>query len=187
MGGRVGRGRIVEHLLGKTKTPSAFEAGLSTFGVGREFSPAGWRDLIDQLLFEGLLREDPNDGRPLLAMGDLEQVRLVYRGEQTVGLRRQPEPLDSTTRSGRPRRRRGGVPLDVATGDTALFEALRTWRREEAARQGVPPYVIFHDSTLADIAKDRPATPAALGRIGGVGQGKLDRYGAAVLSLVKAA
>jgi ATP-dependent DNA helicase RecQ len=187
MGGRVGRGRIVEHLLGKTKTPSAFEAGLSTFGVGREFSPAGWRDLIDQLLFEGLLREDPNDGRPLLAMGDLEQVRLVYRGEQTVGLRRQPEPLDSTTRSGRPRRRRGGVPLDVATGDMALFEALRTWRREEAARQGVPPYVIFHDSTLADIAKDRPATPAALGRIGGVGQGKLDRYGAAVLSLVKAA
>jgi len=64
MGGRFGRGRLVEHLLGKTKDPSAFEAGLSTFGVGKEFSATGWRDLVDQLLFDGLLKEDPNDGRP---------------------------------------------------------------------------------------------------------------------------
>lgn len=185
MGGRVGRGRIVDHLLGKTKQPSDFEAGLSTFGVGREFSPAGWRDLIDQLLFEGLLREDPNDGRPLLAMGEPEQVRKVYRGERPVNLRRQPEALDITTRSGRPRRRRGGVPLDVSEANMALFDALRAWRREEAARQAVPPYVIFHDSTLADIASDRPNASAGLARIGGVGQGKLERYGEAVLALVK--
>jgi ATP-dependent DNA helicase RecQ len=184
MGGRVGRGRIVDHLLGKTKEPSEFEAGLSTFGVGREFSPTGWRDLIDQLLFEGLLREDPNDGRPLLAMGGPEQVRQVYRGERIVSLRRQPEPLDTTTRSGRPRRKRGGVPLDVIEADLPLFEALRVWRREEAARQAVPPYVIFHDATLADIARDRPGAGSGLARIGGVGQGKLDRYGKAVLAIV---
>ncbi len=185
MGGRVGRGRIVDHLLGKTKQPSDFEAGLSTFGIGREFSPIGWRDLIDQLLFEGLLREDPNDGRPLLAMGDADQIRQIYRGERPVNLRRQPEALDATTRSGRPRRRRGGVPLDVSDTNMALFDALRAWRREEAARQAVPPYVIFHDSTLADIARDRPNSAAGLARIGGVGQGKLDRYGEAVLALVK--
>ncbi|HEX4181598.1 MAG TPA: DNA helicase RecQ [Caulobacteraceae bacterium] len=185
MGGRLGRGRIVDHLLGKTKAPSGFEAGLSTFGVGREFSPTGWRDLIDQLLFEGLLREDPNDGRPLLTMGDADQVRKVYRGERPVQLRRQPEPLDATTRSGRPRRRRGGVPLDVLDADMALFEALRAWRREEAARQSVPPYVIFHDSTLADIARERPRGAGALSKIGGVGQGKLDRYGEAVLAIVR--
>ena len=184
MGGRVGRGRIVDHLLGKTKEPSDFEAGLSTFGVGREFSPTGWRDLIDQLLFEGLLREDPNDGRPLLAMGGADQVRQVYRGERIVNLRRQPEPHDPTTRSGRPRRKRGGVPLDVAEADMPLFDALRAWRREEAARQAVPPYVIFHDATLADIARDRPGAGAGLARIGGVGQGKLDRYGKAVLAIV---
>jgi ATP-dependent DNA helicase RecQ len=187
LGGRFGRGRIVDHLLGKTKEPSDFEAGLSTFGVGREFSPAGWRDLIDQLLFEGLLREDPNDGRPLLALGDADQVRQVYRGERPVKLRRQPEAHDPTTRSGRPRRKRGGVPLDVADTDLALFEALRAWRREEAARQAVPPYVIFHDATLADIARARPSGLGALERIGGVGQGKLDRYGEAVLALVRAA
>jgi ATP-dependent DNA helicase RecQ len=185
LGGRLGRGRIVDHLLGKTKDPGAFEAGLSTFGVGREFSPAGWRDLIDQLLFEGLLREEPNDGRPLLAMGEADQVRRVYRGERPVNLRRQPEALDPTTRSGRPRRRRAGVePLAVAGADHGLFEALRDWRRKEAARQSVPPYVIFHDRTLAEIAQTRPATLAALARVGGVGQGKLDRYGEAVLALV---
>ena len=186
MGGRFGRGRIVEHLLGKTKEPSAFEAGLSTFGVGSEFSPAGWRDLIDQLLFEGLLREDPNDGRPLLALGDAEGVRGVYRGERKVALRRMPEAYDPTTRSGRPRKRASGAaPVAVVEGDRGLFDQLRDWRRGEAARQSVPPYVIFHDRTLAEIAAVRPASLAALGDVGGVGQAKLDHYGAAVLAIVR--
>ncbi|MFI4975626.1 MAG: DNA helicase RecQ [Caulobacterales bacterium] len=185
LGGRFGRGRIVEHLLGKTKQPSELESGLSTFGVGREFSPAGWRDLIDQLLFEGLLVEDANDGRPLIGLGDAAAVRAVYRGERPVVVRREPEPLDATTRSGRPRKRRGGEPLGVAPADMPLFDALRAWRRGEAARQSVPPYVIFHDRTLAEIARDKPGAAAALARINGVGQGKLDRYGAAVFEIVR--
>jgi ATP-dependent DNA helicase RecQ len=184
LGGRLGRGRVVDHLTGKTKDPAPFESELSTFGVGKEFSPAGWRGLIDQLLFEGLLREDPNDGRPLLALGDAEAVRAVYRGERPVSLRRAPEAHDPTTRSGRPRRRRGGEPSSVAEADLPLFERLRAWRREEAARQAVPPYVIFHDRTLAEIARARPASRAALAEIGGVGQAKLDHYGEAVLALV---
>jgi ATP-dependent DNA helicase RecQ len=189
MGGRLGRGRIVDHLLGKTKEPTAFESGLSTFGVGGEFSPAGWRDLIDQLLFEGLLREDPNDGRPLLAMGEADQVRAVYRGERAVNLRRQLEALDETTRSGRPRARTRRAAAEALTppaaADQVLFDALRDWRRQEAGRQAVPPYVIFHDRTLLDIAQMKPSSLAALAKIGGVGQGKLDRYGEAVLALVK--
>jgi len=104
MGGRFGRGRLVEHLLGKTKDPSAFEAGLSTFGVGKEFSAAGWRDLVDQLLFDGLLKEDPNDGRPLIGLGDVEAVRAVYRGERQVALRKALEDHEATV--GRPRRAR---------------------------------------------------------------------------------
>ncbi|HEY3889713.1 MAG TPA: DNA helicase RecQ [Caulobacteraceae bacterium] len=184
LGGRFGRGRVVDHLLGKTKEPSDFEAGLSTFGVGKEFSPAGWRDLIDQLLFEGLVREDPNDGRPLLGLGDAEAVRAVYRGERGVQLRRAPEAHDPTTRSGRPRRRRGGEPLGVLETDMPLFDLLRAWRREEAARQGVPPYVIFHDRTLAEISRLRPSSPGALASVGGVGQTKLDHYGEAVLAVV---
>ena len=185
LGGRFGRGRLIDHLLGKTREVSEFEAGLSTFGVGREFSPAGWRDLIDQLLFEGLLKEDPNDGRPLIGLGDAAEVKAVYRGERQVAVRQTPETLDETTRSGRPRKR-SREAMVVAPHDQALFEALRAWRRDEAHRQHVPPYVIFHDATLAAIAQHRPGAREGLAAISGVGQGKLDRYGEAVLAVVAA-
>jgi ATP-dependent DNA helicase RecQ len=184
LSGRVGRGRIVDHLLGKTKEASEFEAGLSTFGVGREFSPAGWRELIDRLLFEGLLVEDPNDGRPLIGLGDAAAVRAVYRGERKVTMRRALEAHDLTTRSGRPRKRRGGAPLEVTERDLALFEALRAWRRSVAAAQAVPPYVIFADRSLAEIARERPGDRAALAEVNGVGEAKLAHYGAAVLEIV---
>ncbi len=185
LGGRTGRGRIVDHLLGKTKDPSPSEAALSTFGVGRELSPAAWRDLIDQLLFEGLLREDPNDGRPLVGLGDAEAVRAVYRGERQVQVRRQPESFDSSTRSGRPRKRTREAMAAVGPQNQDLYEALRAWRRQAAAEQGVPPYVIFHDRTLAEIALFRPATLSDMAMIGGVGQAKLDHYGQAVLKVVR--
>ena len=185
MGGRFGRGRLVEHLLGKTKDPSDFEAGLSTFGIGREFSPQGWRDLVDQLLFDGLLKEDPNDGRPLIGLGAADDVRAVYRGERRVGLRQDLEAHDATTRSGRPRKRTRETATAVPPSDQSLFEALRAWRRDQAASQHVPPYVIFHDRTLAEIALSKPVSTQALGTVSGVGEGKLARYGEAVLGVVK--
>ena len=184
LGGRTGRGRVIDHLLGKTKDVSTSEAALSTWGIGKELSPAGWRDLIDQLLFEGLLREDPNDGRPLVGLGDGEAVRAVYRGERKVEMRKQLEAYDASTRSGRPRKRNREAP-EVAGDNHGLYEALRAWRRVTAAEQGVPPYVIFHDRTLAEIALYRPATLSDLTGIGGVGQTKLDHYGQAVLRVVR--
>jgi ATP-dependent DNA helicase RecQ len=75
LGGRFGRGRLIDHLLGKTKDVHDSEAALSTYGVGKEFSPNAWRDLIDQLLFDGLLKEDPNEGRPLIGLGDADGVK----------------------------------------------------------------------------------------------------------------
>ncbi len=183
LGGRFGRGRLVEHLLGKTKGVSESEAAMSTYGVGKEFSPGGWRDLIDQLLFEGLLAEDPNDGRPLIGLADPDGVRAVYRGERRLTVLHAPEAHDSTSRSGRPKRR-GEAAADLSGEALGLFDALRAWRRAEAARQGLPPYVIFHDQTLADIAVARPRNRDALADINGVGAGKLDRYGAAVLAVV---
>jgi ATP-dependent DNA helicase RecQ len=186
LGGRFGRGRLVDHLLGKTRDVSEHEAAMSTFGVGREFSPAGWRDLIDQLLFEGLLMEDANEGRPLIGLGEARSVRAIYRGERRLEMRRTLEPHDPTTRSGRPRKQRSAKPLDVSDDDMPLFEALRAWRRAEASSQRLPPYVIFHDQTLSEIARARPMNREALSDIDGVGQGKLDRYGAAVLALVAA-
>jgi ATP-dependent DNA helicase RecQ len=187
LGGRVGRGRLIDHLLGKTKDVSPYETSLSTWGIGRELSPAGWRDLVDQLLFEGLLREDPNDGRPLVGLGDAAAVKAVYRGERTVSLRHAPEAFDASTRSGRPRKRgrEGAAQAALAPEHHTLFDALRAWRRNTAADQGVPPYVIFHDRTLGEIASLRPATLADLAGIGGVGQTKLDHYGQAVLKVVR--
>lgn len=187
LGGRFGRGRIVDHLLGKTKDALASETGMSTYGIGREFSAGGWRDLLDQLLFEGLLREDPNDGRPLIGLGEADEVRAVYRGERRVSVRRMPasESSNASGRSGRSRKRRGSDALAVDAADAALFEALRAWRRDRAAEQRVPPYVIFHDATLADIARLRPKDADALKAVSGVGQSKLQRYGDAVLALVR--
>ncbi|MDB5451569.1 MAG: recQ [Caulobacteraceae bacterium] len=180
LGGRFGRGRIVDHLLGKTKQVSEFESGLSTYGVGKDMAQAEWRDLLDQLLFEGLLREDPNDGRPLVAMGEADAVRAVYRSERRILLR----APDAAERRPRKARRTREPPQDMTPDDMARFESLRAWRREEAARQHLPPYVIFQDKTLADIARRRPATPSDLAQIPGVGESKLQRYGSSVLGVL---
>jgi ATP-dependent DNA helicase RecQ len=187
MGGRFGRARVVDHLLGRTKDVQPWESALSTFGVGAEFSPAGWRDLIEQLLFEGLLDEEPNDNRPLIRLGDGDAVRAVYRGERQVSCapcrrRTTPAPAQAGRASATARRWRRSRPRAQP-----LFDALREWRRGQAAEQKVPPYVIFHDRTLLDIARARPASLDALAVTGGVGQGKLDRYGQAVLRVVREA
>ena len=181
LGGRFGRGRVVDHLLGKTRDVHPDEAGLSTFGVGADRSASEWRTLLDQLLFDGLLREDANDGRPLIALGDASCVREVYRGERRVDVRA-PAPQRE-----RVRRERASPLADVAPQTQTLFEALRTWRREQARLQSVPPYVIFHDRTLLEIAEARPASLPRLGAVSGVGQGKLERYGPAVLGVVSGA
>jgi ATP-dependent DNA helicase RecQ len=187
LGGRFGRGRVVDHLLGRTKNALVSETGLSTYGIGQEFAAGGWRDLIDQLLFEGLLREDSNDGRPLIGLGEADAVRAVYRGERRVAVRTMPtrERGAGKARSGRPRKRRHGDNLIVDAADATLFAALRAWRRERASEQHVPPYVIFHDATLADIARKRPKNSEDLKDVSGFGQSKLQRYGAAVLELVR--
>ncbi|MGI8841958.1 MAG: DNA helicase RecQ, partial [Caulobacteraceae bacterium] len=102
LGGRFGRGRLIDHLLGKTRDVGPAEAALSTFGIGGDLSAAGWRGLIDQLLFEGMLVERPNDGRPLIGLGEAAAVRAVYRGERAVTAR-----AAGPGASGRTRRRRG--------------------------------------------------------------------------------
>jgi ATP-dependent DNA helicase RecQ len=159
---------------------------MSTYGIGREFSAAGWRDLLDQLMFDGLLHEDPNDGRPLIGLGEAEGVGAVYRGERRISMRRAPAVADSDASGRRARKRRvGGDSQEVDAANMALFEALRAWRRDRAAEQHVPPYVIFHDATLADIARLRPKNKDELKGVSGVGQSKLQRYGAAVLELVR--
>ena len=67
-----------------------------------------------------------------------------------------------------------------------LFDCLKAWRGAEARNQGVPAYVVLHDSTLAEIARNRPANLDTLGSIGGIGAKKLEKYGVALIELVSA-
>jgi len=188
LGGRFGRGRIVDHLTGRTKAVQPWEQQLSTWSIGADISPNGWRDIVDHLLFEGLLIEDPNDGKPLVGLGDPEAVRAVYKSERRIEVRRAPVRAAAAPR----RRDRTGegrnAALETMDADVrARFEALRAWRRDRASEQHVPPYVIFQDKTLLEIAHAEPGDLVALGAVSGVGQSKLDRYGKGVLEALAAA
>jgi ATP-dependent DNA helicase RecQ len=114
-----------------------------------------------------------------VGIGDAEAVRAVFRGERRLAMRR---PVDG---AGRSRRKKGEAAGALATHDQPLFEALRAWRASEAKAQHVPPYVIFQDRTLAEIAAARPGTRGALVALNGVGESKLARYGEAVLEVVR--
>ena len=185
LGERFGKTRVIDHLLGKTKEVQPWEAALSTWGIGADTALHTWRDVVDHLMFEGLLAEDPNEGKPLVRIGDPEAVRAVYRGERVVEVRLTPARVVGSrerVRTGR------NAALETMDADVrARFETLRAWRRDRAAEQRVPPYVIFQDKTLLEIALAEPGDLNTLGHISGVGQSKLDRYGKGVLAALTAA
>jgi ATP-dependent DNA helicase RecQ len=181
LGGRFGRGRVIDHLTGRTKDVQPWEQQLSTWGIGADISPNGWRDIVDHLLFEGLLVEDPNDGKPLVGLGEPEAVRAVYKAERRIEVRRLRVRASSSGRRDRSGEGRNAALETMDADVRARFEALRAWRRERASEQHVPPYVIFQDKTLLEIAQAEPGDLTALAALPGVGQSKLDRYGKGVL------
>ena len=156
---------------------------LKTFGVGAELDRRRWLSVFRQLAAQGLVVPDlGGHGGLSLGPGAAE----ILRGGANVEFRIDPE----RTRQD-PKERSEAKSPSPATGlDPAahsLWEALRAWRLAEARRQKLPPYVIFHDATLIEIARRRPASLAALAQIPGLGQSKLERYGAAVIAAVAAA
>ena len=112
-----------------------------------------------------------------------EDARPVLRGEREVWLRRDPEPAKRKVSKAE----RGARAREAFAGanDDPLWQALKAKRTELAREQGVPPYVIFHDSTLLEILNRRPASLTEMGQISGVGQAKLERYGDAFLQVVE--
>ncbi len=173
---------VISVLRGQ-ETPMVKKHGhdrLPTYGVGADRSPGFWRGVIRQLIARGALRTDSGEYASLVLVPDA--ARPILRSEATVMLRDEPE---RPARERPARRARSDEVLSPAAGDPA-FEALRQWRASEAKLQGVPPYVIFHDSVLREIAAARPGTLDRLGELRGVGASKLDRYGDAVLGIVRA-
>jgi ATP-dependent DNA helicase RecQ len=152
---------------------------LKVFGIGADQPAAYWRGVIRQLIAHGAIAVEMGEFSTLRL--DQERARPILRGEQTLMLRHD----SSIAKERRPARTRG-EPVAILTGaDAPLFERLRAWRLAEAKAQGVPPYVIFHDSVLREIAAVRPQSMAVLARIKGVGASKLERYGALVLAAVE--
>ena len=151
---------------------------LSTYGIGKDLDAKSWRSLFRQLVATGLLEVDSE------AFGGLrltDSSRAVLVGKQEVVLRKESPSKKARERDRGPRT---GVP--VQPQDLPLFGALRDLRALLAREQNVPAYVIFHDSTLRNIAEQRPDTLAALAQVGGIGGAKLERYGPQVLETIRA-
>ena len=159
---------------------------LSVFGIGGETGESDWRSILRQLTTRGLLEVDL-EGHGGLRLGPAERVRPVLRGEAAVTLRRPTRPSRTAGRTGRTGSKGSSAQsADLSLADTALFEALKAKRRELAATAGVPPYVVFHDRTLIEMAQLRPGSRAAFAELPGVGRSKLDKYAESFLAVVAA-
>ena len=128
-----------------------------------------------------MLAEGGDAMRPIVMVPDADAARALFKGERTLFLRADPAGARRRKAS---RLASGGLQDDLSTRDQTLFEALRQWRTETAKARGVPPYVIFHDRTLAEIARERPDSPEALREISGVGEKKAQRYAEDVARIV---
>ena len=185
-GQRFGAGHLSDVLIGKlTERVEKFNhQSLSTFGIGKELSPAQWSGVYRQLVASGLLESD------IEAYGGLKlaaAARPVLRGEQEVWLRRDADPAKRKAQRAERNAQRKEKPREPFAGasEDRLWLALKAKRTSLAREQGVPPYVIFHDSTLLEILNQRPASLDELGRISGVGQSKLARYGDEFLKVIE--
>ena len=175
-GARFGPGHVIDVLMGRDneKVAKHGHGSLSTFGIGTELTEAQWRSVIRQLLVRNYLHADVERYGALVLT---ELSRPLLRGEVTLRLREDP------TAPVRSRKRRGAQP--IAEADAGLWNALRACRKELADAQNVPPYVIFHDATLAEMVTLRPRTSAELLGVSGVGKTKLEKYGEAFLRVIR--
>jgi len=146
---------------------------LSVFGIGRDIDKNGWRSIFRQLVANGLLRVD------MAGHGGLhltEESRPVLRGERRLELRH--DPVETKVRKSK------GRAASSEAGNDPLFQALREKRMALAKAQGVPPYIVFNDSTLLDMVQVRPRNLDEFAGLTGVGDAKLQRYGAEFLEVI---
>ena len=173
-GQRYGVNYLIDVLRG-SENERILQAGhqsISTYGIGTELSANDWKSVFRQLVANGYLRADP-DGYGALQL--TEQCRPLLKGEQRIELRK--DPVIKTSPGSKSSGTRSGHNVRDQITDHEGWEALRACRKALADKQGVPPYVIFHDTTLFDMLERRPTTLEALGEVSGVGAAKLEKYG----------
>ncbi|MGY0560147.1 DNA helicase RecQ [Luteimonas sp. A277] len=181
-GQRFGAAHVIDVLRGSDneKVRQFGHDRLSTHGIGADMDARSWRGVFRQLVAHGLLEVD---GEGYGGLRLTAASRPVLTGGERVMLRRITPPRRERDRSGASRA--SAPQVELASADLLLFEALREMRARLAREQNVPAYVIFHDATLRGIAAERPTTEAELAGIGGIGAGKLARYGDMVLETVR--
>ena len=175
-GQRYGVGHLVDILLGRDneKIRTAGHQHLSTYGIGKQLGEQEWRSVFRQLIARNLVEIDL-DGFGSLRLTDA--CRPLLRGEQGLDLRR--DVSKPTSSAGR----HADKPV-IAEADRPTWESLRALRKRLAESHGVPPYVIFPDSTLVDMLRQKPATLQDMALVSGIGSHKLERYGADFLQVL---
>jgi len=175
VGQRFGMGHVIDVLRGsqKERVLELHHDRLSTYGIGRDRSQEYWGSLLHHLVHNGFLEQDVGN-YSVLKLTDA--ARPLLRGEQTLSM---AEPRVKTETASLTHRRKGGQKArdEYPDDSAALFEKLRTLRKKLADMAGVPPYVIFSDASLAQMAAFLPADPEAFQQIHGVGAHKTARYG----------
>jgi ATP-dependent DNA helicase RecQ len=169
---RFGLGHLADVLAGK-ETDKVHANGhhrLSVFGIADEAELALVRPVSRALMARDALRADEFGG---LSFGP--GAKPILKGEQKLEIVLPPRQRGRKARS------------RAEESENPLFAALRAKRRELAAAASVPPYVIFHDATLREMAALRPGSLAAMAEVPGVGAAKLERYGAAFLDVIATA
>jgi ATP-dependent DNA helicase RecQ len=176
-----GAAHVVDVLLGKD-TPKIKQHGhaqLTVFGIGADKPAQVWRSAVRQLVVQGCLRVDTERFGALTLT---EASRGVLRGERSLYLREDPAAPKGRKSSRSP----SVAALEISGADMQLWDALRDCRQRLALEHNVPPYVIFHDSTLRQMLSDRPADAVAFLQLSGVGQAKLERYGDEFMAVIGA-
>jgi ATP-dependent DNA helicase RecQ len=174
-GGRFGAGQVIDVLRGKLteKVMSNRHQELSTFGIGADISERQWRFVVRQLIALGHLHTE-SEWSTLALTGS---SRDVLQGNVEILIRMPP-----SERTRAPRQ--AGVRIELEPDQQARFDALRAWRTTVAREQGIAPFIVFHDKTLAAIAEASPSSRDALRRVPGVGERKLELYGDAMLAVL---
>ena len=182
-GERYGAGYVIDILRGSRieRILTRGHDALSVYGIGKHHTVEDWRGLARTLLHQRLV-EESQDGYSVLSLNEASWQ--VLRNELPVHAAKAKPAKADRTRSGAA----GAAGTVVALSGEAeqLFERLRALRKQLADSQGLPPYVIFHDATLREMAQRRPQTLSQFAGIRGVGEGKLVRYGQQFIDALRA-
>ncbi|MFT2212328.1 DNA helicase RecQ [Rhizobium giardinii] len=184
-GERFGTGHLIDVLLGAVneKTTRFGHADMPVFGAGKDIPSKTWQSVYRQLLAAGLVSVDHQ------AFGALKlqpEARAVFKREREVRFRKDRPTTGKAQRNGKPAVSTA-ARTDMSERDHQLFQKLRTLRASIAKEMNVPPYVIFPDTTLTALAKERPTSSSDLLGVPGIGETKRERYGDAFLEAIRAA